>query len=45
MIKIIVTGGTGFIGSHFVEHIYRTTDWEIIVIDKLSYASKGLERP
>lgn len=42
--KIIITGGTGFIGSHFVEHIYRNTDWDIIVIDKLTYASRGLER-
>ena len=42
--KIIVTGGCGFIGHHFVEHIYKTTDWEIIILDKLSYASNGFER-
>ena len=42
--KIIITGGCGFIGHHFVEHIYKNTDWEIIVIDKLSYASNGFER-
>lgn len=42
--KIIVTGGCGFIGHHFVEHIYKNTDWEIIIIDKLSYASFGFER-
>ena len=42
--KIIVTGGCGFIGHHFVEHIFNNTDWEIIIIDKLSYASKGLDR-
>lgn len=41
---IIVTGGCGFIGHHFVEHILAKTDWDIIIIDKLSYASKGLER-
>ena len=42
--KIIVTGGCGFIGHHFVEHIYKNTDWEIIILDKLSYASNGFER-
>jgi len=44
MTKILVTGGCGFIGHHFVEHIFLKTDWEIIIIDKLSYASKGFER-
>jgi dTDP-glucose 4,6-dehydratase len=42
--KILITGGCGFIGHHFVEHIYKNTDWDIIVIDKLSYASNGFER-
>ncbi len=41
---ILVTGGCGFIGHHFVEHIYRQTDWNIVIIDKLSYASNGFER-
>ena len=44
MTRIIVTGGCGFIGHHFVEHIYLNTDWEIIIIDKLTYASKGFEK-
>jgi dTDP-glucose 4,6-dehydratase len=42
--RILITGGCGFIGHHFVEHIYINTDWKIIIIDKLSYASKGFER-
>lgn len=42
--KIIITGGCGFIGHHFVEHVYKNTDWDIIIIDKLSYASNGFER-
>ena len=42
--KICVTGGCGFIGSHFVEHIIRKTNWNIIIFDKLNYASNGLER-
>jgi dTDP-glucose 4,6-dehydratase len=42
--KILITGGCGFIGHHFVEHIYKNTDWDIIIIDRLSYASNGFER-
>jgi len=44
MLTILITGACGFIGSHTVEHIHRKTDWNIIVLDKLSYASKGLDR-
>ena len=44
MTKIIVTGGCGFIGHHFVEHLCINTDWDIIILDKLSYASRGFER-
>lgn len=42
--RILVTGGCGFIGHHFVEHLLVNTNWDIIVIDKLSYASLGLSR-
>jgi len=42
--SILITGGCGFIGHHFVEHIFLNTDWNIIIIDKLSYASNGFER-
>ena len=42
--KIIITGGCGFIGHHFVEHVYKNTNWDIIVIDRLSYASNRFER-
>ncbi len=41
---VLITGGCGFIGHHFVEHIYTNTNWNIIVLDKLTYASHGLER-
>jgi dTDP-glucose 4,6-dehydratase len=41
---ILITGGCGFIGHHFVEHVVRKTNWNIIIIDKLNYASFGLER-
>ena len=42
--RVIVTGGCGFIGHHVVEHILRKTNWEIIVLDKLNYASFGYQR-
>jgi dTDP-glucose 4,6-dehydratase len=39
MVKILVTGGAGFIGSNFVHHIYRERpDWQITVLDALTYA-------
>jgi dTDP-glucose 4,6-dehydratase len=42
--KLLLTGGCGFIGHHFVQHIMKNTDWEIIILDKLTYACKGVER-
>jgi dTDP-glucose 4,6-dehydratase len=44
MVKIILTGGCGFIGHHFAEYIHKNTDWEIIIFDKLTYASMGFNR-
>lgn len=37
--KILVTGGAGFIGSALVRHLIHSTDDQVVVIDKLSYAS------
>lgn len=42
--KILVTGGCGFIGHHFVEHLIKMTDWQIVVLDSLTYASNGFNR-
>lgn len=36
--RVLLTGGCGFIGHHTVEHFLKNTDWDIIVLDRLSYA-------
>src|SRR3989344_3641848 len=37
--RLLVTGGAGFIGSNFVHHVYKQRpDWHIAVLDKLTYA-------
>ena len=39
--KVLVTGGAGFIGSNFVHHILNEhPDYEITVLDKLTYAGR-----
>jgi len=37
--KILVTGGSGFIGHHCIEGILKDTNWNIIVLDRLDVSS------
>ena len=38
--KLLVTGGMGFIGSNFIHYILeKHDDWEVINLDKLGYGS------
>jgi len=37
-VKILVTGGAGFIGSAVVRHIIKNTQDEVVNVDKLTYA-------
>jgi dTDP-glucose 4,6-dehydratase len=37
--RLLVTGGAGFIGSNFVRHVLETyPDYQVMVLDKLTYA-------
>jgi dTDP-glucose 4,6-dehydratase len=37
--KVLVTGGCGFIGSAFVRHVHRYSDASVVNVDKLTYAA------
>lgn len=37
--RILLTGGCGFIGSAVARHLIRATDHEVVNIDKLTYAA------
>ncbi len=34
-IRVLITGGSGFIGSHLVEAFLRQSDFEIVILDRL----------
>ncbi|HUG43373.1 MAG TPA: dTDP-glucose 4,6-dehydratase [Acidobacteriota bacterium] len=36
--KLLITGGAGFIGSNFISHILKTTKFSVVNFDVLTYA-------
>ena len=38
MKKVLITGGAGFIAHHLIYHILKTTNWDIISLDRLDYS-------
>ena len=42
--RILVAGGAGFIGSHFVKRLQRTGD-DVVVLDKLTYSGNRANLP
>jgi dTDP-glucose 4,6-dehydratase len=40
--KVIVTGGCGFIGSAFVRYLMERTLFEVVNVDKLGYPQMSL---
>lgn len=43
MKKVLITGGAGFIGINYVKHILNADKLDIVVADKLTYASNPKE--
>lgn len=39
LLKVIVTGGAGFIGSAVVRHLVNNTQIEVVIVDKMTYAA------
>jgi dTDP-glucose 4,6-dehydratase len=42
MPTLLITGGAGFIGSNLVRHLLDTTTYDVVVVDKLTYAANQL---
>ncbi len=41
---VLLTGGTGFIGHHLFQYIMKNTDWNVVILDRFSYAG-SCDRP
>jgi dTDP-glucose 4,6-dehydratase len=37
-LRVLVTGGAGFISSNFIRHLLRATPYEVVSLDALTYA-------
>ena len=33
--KVLITGGAGFIAHHIIAHVIKNTDWDIVTLDRL----------
>jgi dTDP-glucose 4,6-dehydratase len=42
MKTVMVTGSAGFAGAHFVEHILKNTDWNVIGLDSFRHRGDAL---
>jgi dTDP-glucose 4,6-dehydratase len=40
--KIVVTGGAGFIGSAFINHLLNNFECDVLCVDKLTYAGRRM---
>ena len=38
MKRVLITGGAGFIAHHLIYYILKTTNWEIVSLDRLDYS-------
>ncbi len=36
--NVLITGGAGFIAHHVIDRILRTTDWNIVCLDRLDFS-------
>lgn len=36
--RALITGGAGFIAHHLIGQILKTTDWEVVTLDRLDYS-------
>lgn len=36
--RVLITGGAGFIAHHVVDNILKTTDWQIVTLDRLDFS-------
>ena len=52
MTRVLLTGGSGFVGSHVLRHLLVNTDWEIVCLssfhhkgltDRIRYATSGID--
>jgi len=36
--RVLITGGVGFVGSHFVQYLLKNTDYRLILLSRINYA-------